>query len=91
MADTRLFKMKIWKKFFDNWFAKKHMKFDSNFKKSTKMNFFQTFASWDTKLVRRYFFFKFNKHTPVLDIVKNKSVLISGIAEIWPWKSAMWS
>ena len=27
-----------------------------------------------------------NKHIPVLDIAKNKSALISGIAEIWRWK-----
>ena len=32
-----------------------------------------------------------NKNIPVLDIAKTKSVLISGIAEIRPWKSAMWS
>ena len=29
---------------------------------------------------------KVNKHIPVLDIAKNKSALISGIAEIRPWK-----
>ena len=34
---------------------------------------------------------KVNKHIPVLDIAKIETALISGIAEIWPWKNAMWS
>ena len=32
-----------------------------------------------------------NKHIPVSDIAKNKLAIITGITEIRPWKSAMWS
>ena len=37
-----------------------------------------------TKIVKRLKNNKVNKHIPVLDIAKNKSALISGIAEIRP-------
>ena len=55
----------------------------TNFKKSTKTNFFQTLASWEPncKTLKND---AVNKHIPVLDIAKNKSALISGIAEIRP-------
>ena len=45
---------------------------------------FSVLGQLGTKLVKTLFFYKVNKHIPVLDIAKNKSVLISGIAEIRP-------
>ena len=83
MADTWLFKMKLFKKCFDNRFTKNHTKFYITLKKVLKSTF-SNLGQLGSKLVKRYLFYKVNKHIPVLDIAKNKSVLISGIAEIRP-------
>ena len=83
MADTWLFKRKLIKKCFDNRLTKNHTKFYLTLKKVLKSTFFKPWPAGN-QLVKRYFFYKVNKHIPVLDIAKNKSVLISGIAEIRP-------
>ena len=81
MADTWLFKMKLFKKCFDN--TKNHTKFYLTLKKVLKSTIFKPWpAGNQTSKTLFFFFYKVNKHIPVLDIAKNKSVLISGIAEI---------
>ena len=44
-----------------------------------------------TKIVKRLKNDEVNKHIQVLDIAKTKPALISGKAEIRPWKSAVWT
>ena len=51
-----------------------------NFKKRTKNIFFSNSGQLGTKIVKRSKNDEVNKHIPVLDIVKNISALISGIA-----------
>ena len=82
MADIWLFKMKLYKKCFDNWFTKNHTKFYLTLKKVLKSTFFKPLPAGNQTSKTLNFFYKVNKHIPVLDIAKNKSVLISGIAEI---------
>ena len=60
-----------------------HTKFYLTLKKVLKSTFLNL-GQLGTKLVKRYFFYKVNKHITVLDIAKNKLVLISGVAEIRP-------
>ena len=73
--------MKLFKKCFDNRFTKNHTKFYLTLKKSTKFNFFKPWPAGN-QTSKPLFFYKVHKHIPALDIAKNKSVLISGIAEI---------
>ena len=91
MADTWLFKMCLWKKCFDNWFTKNHTKFYLNLKKVLKSTFFKPWLAGNQTSKTLNFFYKVNKHIPVLDIAKNKSLLISGLQKFDPEKSAMWS
>ena len=84
MADTWLFKMKLFKKCFDNRFTKNHTKFYLTLKKVQKSTFFKPWPAGNQTSKTLIFFYKVNKHIPVLDTSKNKSVLISGIAEIRP-------
>ena len=84
MVDTWLFKMKLFKKCFDNRFTKNHTKFYLTLKKVLKSTFFKPWPAGNQTSETIIFFYKVNKHIPVLDIAKNKSVLISGIAEIRP-------
>ena len=82
MADTWLFKMKLFKKCFDNRFTKNHTKFYLTLKKVLKSTFFKPWPAGNQSS-KTLFFYKV-KHILVLDIAKNKSVLISDIAEIRP-------
>ena len=68
---------------FDNWFTKNHTKFYLTFKKVLKSTFFKPWPAGNqtSKTLKNY---KVNKHIPLLDIAKNKSVFISGIVEIRP-------
>ena len=72
MADTRLFKMKLFKKCFDNRFTKNHTKFYLTLKKVLKSTFFKPWPAGN-QTSKSFFFYKVNKHIPVLDIAKNKS------------------
>ena len=58
------------------------MKFYLTLKKVLKSNFFKPWQAGNQTSKTLNLFYKVNKHIPVLDIAKNKSVLISGIAEI---------
>ena len=72
--------MKLQMKCFDNLYTQNHTTFKLTFKKSTKINFFKPWpaANQNSKTFKND---KVNKHIPVFDIAKNKSALISGIAE----------
>ena len=64
----------------------------TNFKKKViKSTFFKPWSAGNQNSITFKKTDKVNKHIPVLDIAKNKSAFISGIAEIRPWKSVMWS
>ena len=71
------------KKCFDNWFAQNHAKFYLTLKKYQNQ-LFSNLGQLGTKSSKTFKKYKINKHIPVLDIAKNKSALISGIAEIRP-------
>ena len=70
-------------KCFDNWFTKNYTKFYLTLKKVPKLTFFKPWPAGN-QTIKTLIFYKVNKHIPVLDFAKNKSVLISGIAEILP-------
>ena len=84
MADTWLFKMKLSKKCFDNRLTKNHTKLYLTLKKVLKSSFFKPWPAGNQTSKTLIFFYQVNKHIPVFDIAKNKSVLISGIAQIRP-------
>ena len=62
------------------------MKFYLTLKKELKSTFFQPWPAGNQNSKTLKEKYKVNKHIPVLDIAKNKSAIISGIAEIQPWK-----
>ena len=71
MTDTLLFKMKLYKKCFDNWFTKNHTKFYLTLKTVLKSTFFKPWPDGNQTSKTLFFFYKVNKHIPVLDIGKN--------------------
>ena len=83
MADTWLFKMKLFKNYVDSRFTKNHTKFYLTLKKVLISTFFKPWPAGN-QTSKTLFFYKDNKLIPVLDIAKNKSVLISGMAESRP-------
>ena len=58
-------------------------------KKKSKIIFFSNLGQLGIKTVNGFKNDKVNKHIPILDIAKNKSAHISGIAEFRSEKSAM--